>query len=169
MSTQHTPGPWEAISNMVRSPRSPELGAGPPPATTGEAANSKNTKPKTSEGTMGLAEILDAHADWQERQADASDKHEEEQIKHLQDEWDACLRQRSIDAEIGGDYYGDLIEVLNEACSDLDQTINRALMQALVRCAAKGQVEAVEALDKVKDFFINKTMDFKNESPRPAH
>jgi len=113
---------------------------------------------------MNMVDQLDAHADWQERQADASDKHEEEQIKHLQDEWDACLRQRSIDAEIGGDYYGDLIEVLNEACSDLDQTINRALMQALVHCAAKGQVEAVEALDKVKDFFINKTMDFKNES-----
>lgn len=35
-------------------------------------------------------------------------------------------------------------------------------MQALVHCAAKGQIEAVEAMEKVKEFFINETMEFEN-------
>lgn len=53
-----------------------------------------------------------------------------------------------------------MIEVLNDACSDADQTINRKLMQALIHCAHKGQIEAVEALGEVKEFFITKTMEF---------
>jgi hypothetical protein len=34
-------------------------------------------------------------------------------------------------------------------------------MQALVDCAANGQVEAIEALDRVKAFFVNETMEFR--------
>jgi hypothetical protein len=110
---------------------------------------------------MNMVEQLDAHADWQERQAEAADGREERQAQQLREAWDECLKARNIDAEISGGYYGDLIEVLNDACSDGDQTINRALMQALVHCAANGQIEAVEALDKVKAFFVNKTMEFR--------
>jgi hypothetical protein len=109
---------------------------------------------------MNMVEQLDAHADWQERQAEAADGREERQAQQLREAWDECLKARDIDAEISGGYYGDLIEVLNDACSDGDQTINRALMQALVHCAANGQVEAVEALDMVKAFFVNKIMEF---------
>ena len=109
---------------------------------------------------MNMVEQLDAHADWQERQADKADAVEEWQAQQLREAWDVCLKARSIDAEISGGYYGDLIEVLNDACSDGDQTINRALMQALINCAANGQIEAVEALEKVKAFFVNKTMGF---------
>ncbi len=109
---------------------------------------------------MNMVEHIDAHADWQERQAEAADNREERQAQRLRDAWDECLKQRNIDAEIGGGYYTDLMEVLSDAEMDGDQTINRALMQALVHCAAKGQIEAVEALDKVKDFFITKTMEF---------
>ena len=110
---------------------------------------------------MSLVDQQDAHADWQERHAEAADDREERQAQQLSEAWDECLRHRSIDAPIGGGYYGDLIEVLNDACSDGDQTINRALMQALVHCAANGQIEAVEALDKVKDYFVGQTMEFK--------
>jgi hypothetical protein len=109
---------------------------------------------------MNMVEHLDIHADWQERQAEAQDARDERTADQLREGWDACLKQRNIDAEIGGGYYSDLIEVLNDACSDGDQTINRALMQALVHCAAKGQIEAIEALDKVRDFFVTKTMEF---------
>jgi hypothetical protein len=109
---------------------------------------------------MNMVEQLDAHADWQERQADKADAHEEHQRAGLAFAWADCLQQRNIDAPIGGGYYSDLIEVLNDACSDGDQTINRALMQALINCAANGQIEAVEALEKVKSFFVNKTMGF---------
>lgn len=123
-------------------------------------ANFKNIKTKTSEAAMDMAEHLDLHADWLERQAEIADAREEGQRTALAEVWADCLKQRDIDAEIGGDYYTDLIEVLGDACSDGDQTINRALMQALVTCAAKGQPEAVEALDKVKAFFITKTMEF---------
>jgi hypothetical protein len=112
------------------------------------------------EHDMSYAEFLDAHADWQERQADKADAQEAAQAEACREAWGACLKQRNIDAEIGGGYYSDLIEVLNDTCSDGDQTINRALMQALVHCAAKGQIEAVEALDKVRDFFVTKTMEF---------
>jgi hypothetical protein len=114
---------------------------------------------------MNMVEQLDAHADWQERQAEAADKRDEQQAQQLREAWDECLKARSIDAEIGGGYYGDLIEVLGDACSDGDQTINRALMQALVHCAANGQIEAVEALDKVKAFFVNKIMEFRKCNP----
>ena len=110
---------------------------------------------------MSLAEQQDAHADWLESEAARADAQEESQRQELAECWDDCLKQRDIDAEIGGGFYGDLIEVLNDACSDGDQTINRALMQALVHCAAKGQIEAVEALDKVKDYFVGQTMEFK--------
>ena len=110
---------------------------------------------------MNMVEQLDAHADWQERQAEAADALEEWQAQKLREAWDECLKARDIDAEIGGGYYGDLIEVLGDACSDGDQTINRALMQALVNCAANGQTEAIEALDKVKGFFVNKIMEFR--------
>jgi hypothetical protein len=109
---------------------------------------------------MNMVEQLDAHADWQERQAEAADKRDEQQAQQLREAWDECLKARDIDAEIGGGYYGDLIEVLDDACSGGDQTINRALMQVLVNCAANGQIEAIEALDKVKAFFVNKTMEF---------
>lgn len=110
---------------------------------------------------MNMVEHLDVHADWLERQAEKADAREERESARLAIEWDDCLRQRNIDAPIGGGYYSDLIEVLGDACSDGDQTINRALMQALVHCAAKGQIEAIEALDKVKAFFVTKTMEFK--------
>ena len=109
---------------------------------------------------MNMVEQLDAHADWQERQAEAADGREERLAQELREAWDECLKARNIDAEISGGYYGDLIEVLNDACSDGDQTIHRACMQALVNCAANGQIEAVKALDKVKAFFVNKTMEF---------
>jgi hypothetical protein len=110
---------------------------------------------------MNMVEQLDAHADWQERQAEAADGREEWQAQQLREAWDVCLKAKNIDAEISGGYYGDLIEVLNDACSDGDQTINRALMQALIHCAANGQTEAIEALDRVKAFFVNKTMEFR--------
>jgi hypothetical protein len=109
---------------------------------------------------MSLVDQLDAHADWLESEANKANSKEERQAALLGVAWDECLRQRSIDAPIGGGYYSDLIEVLGDACSDGDQTINRALMQALVHCAAKGQIEAVEALDQVKAFFVTKTMEF---------
>jgi hypothetical protein len=109
---------------------------------------------------MNMVETLDAHADWLESQADKAEAHEERQRAGLAFAWADCLKQRNIDAPIGGGYYSDLIEVLGDACSDGDQTINRACMQALVHCAAKGQVEAIEALDKVKAFFVTKTMEF---------
>jgi hypothetical protein len=112
------------------------------------------------ENTMNMVETLDAHADWLERQADKADVHEEHQRAGLAFAWDECLKARNIDAPIGGGYYSDLIEVLNDACSDGDQTIHRACMQALVNCAANGQIEAVHALDKVKAFFVNETMEF---------
>jgi hypothetical protein len=112
------------------------------------------------ENAMNMAEHLDQHADWLESQADIADARDERRRAGLAMVWGDCLKQRNIDAEIGGGYYSDLIEVLNDACSDGDQTINRALMQALVHCAAKGQIEAIEALDKVKDFFVTKTMEF---------
>ena len=111
---------------------------------------------------MSLVEQQDAHADWLEAEADRADAQEDRRRADLSECWDDCLKQRDIDAEIGGGFYGDMIEVLDDACSDGDQTINRALMQALVHCAAKGQIEAVEALDKVKGFFINRTMEFEN-------
>jgi hypothetical protein len=110
---------------------------------------------------MPMVTQLDAHADWQERQAEAADDREERQAQQLREAWDGCLKQRNIDAPIGGGYYSDLIEVMSDACSDGDQTINRALMQALVHCAAKGQIEAVEALEKVKAFFVKQTMEFR--------
>ena len=109
---------------------------------------------------MNMVEQLDAHADWQERQTGAADALEEWQAQELREVWDDCLKARSIDAGISGGLYDDLMEVLDDACTDGDQTINRALMQALVHCAAKGQIEAVEALDKVKDFFVTKTLEF---------
>lgn len=109
---------------------------------------------------MNMVEHLDLHADWLERQDDKADNIEERQRAGLSMAWADCLKQRDIDALIGGGYYTDLSEVLNDACSDSNQTINRACMQALVHCAAKGQIEAMEALDKVKAFFITKTMGF---------
>jgi hypothetical protein len=109
---------------------------------------------------MDMAEHLDIHADWLERQADKADAREDRRRAQLAEGWDGCLKHRSIDAPIAGGYYSDLIEVLGDACSDGDQTINRAIMQALVHCAHKGQIEAVEALDQVKAFFVNKTMEF---------
>ena len=110
---------------------------------------------------MDMVESLDLHADWLERQADKAEARDDHRRALLAEGWDGCLRQRNIDAPIGGGYYSALIEVLGDACSDGDQTINRALMQALVHCAAKGQIEAIEALDKVKAFFITKTMELK--------
>ena len=109
---------------------------------------------------MNMVEHLDAHADWLERQADKADAHEEHQRAGLALAWADCLKHRDIDTPIGGGYYSDLIEVLNDACSDGDQTINRALMQALLDCAANCQTEAIESLDKVKAFFVTKTMEF---------
>ena len=109
---------------------------------------------------MNMVEHLDVHADWLERQAEAADERDKRTADQLREGWDDCLKQRDIDAPIGGGYYSDLMEVLSDAEMDADQTINRALMQALVDCAAKGQVEAVEALDKVKDFFVTKTLEF---------
>lgn len=110
---------------------------------------------------MNMVEHLDVHADWLERQAEKADAHEEREGERLAIQWADCLKQRDIDAPLGAGYYTDLMEVLNDACSDGDQTINRACMQALVHCAAKGQPEAIEALDKVKAFFITKTMEFR--------
>ncbi len=109
---------------------------------------------------MNMVEHLDVHADWLERQAEAADEREARQVNGLRMAWADCLKQRNIDTPIGGGYYSDLIEVLNDACSDGDQTINRACMQALVHCAAKGQIEAIEALNSVKAFFVTKTMEF---------
>jgi len=109
------------------------------------------------ENDMNMVEHLDVHADWIERQAQAKDERKSDELRKA---WATCLQQRNIDTPIGGDYYSDLIEVLDDACSDGDQTINRACMQALVHCAAKGQIEAIEALDKVKAFFVTKTMEF---------
>jgi hypothetical protein len=109
---------------------------------------------------MNMVEHLDLHADWQERQAEAADERDERTADKLREGWDDCLKARSIDAGISGGLYDDLMEVLDDACTEGDQTINRALMQALVHCAAKGQIEAVEALDKVKAFFVIKTMEF---------
>ena len=109
---------------------------------------------------MLMVEHLDAHAYWLEREADRADAQEERRRADLEIAWADCLRQRNIDAPIGGGYYSDLIEVLGDACSDCDQTINRTLMQGLVHCAAKGQIEAIEALEQVKVFFIAKTMEF---------
>lgn len=109
---------------------------------------------------MNMVEHLDVHADWLEREADKADAREERRRADLAEGWDDCLRQRTIDAPICGGYYADLMEALSDAQMDADQTINRALMQALVHCAAKGQIEAVEALDQVKAFFVTKTMEF---------
>ena len=109
---------------------------------------------------MNMVEHQDLHADWLESQADKADAHNERQRARLGIEWDDFLTQRDFDATIGGGYYDDLHEVLGDACSDGDQTINRALMQAIVDCAAKGQIEAVQALEKVKAFFVTETMEF---------
>jgi hypothetical protein len=111
--------------------------------------------------SMNMIEQIDAHADWLERQADKADSKEDTKAALLGVAWDDCLRQRDIDALIGGGYYTNLIEVLNDACSGGDQKINRECMKALLHCAAKGQIEAIEALDKVKAFFIAKTMEFR--------
>lgn len=108
---------------------------------------------------MSLVEQQDAHAEWLERKADA---HDERRRAELEAIWDDCLKQRNLDAPIGGGYYSDLIEVLGDACSDSDQAINCALMQAVIDCAEKGQPEAVAALELVKGFFINKTMELEN-------
>lgn len=109
---------------------------------------------------MNMIEQIDAHADWMESEAVKADSKEECQAALIGAHWDECLRGRDIDAPIGGGFYGDLIEVLDDAQMNADQTINRAMMQALVHCAAKGQPEAVVALGKVKDFFITRTMEF---------
>jgi hypothetical protein len=53
---------------------------------------------------MNMVEQLDAHADWQERQAEAADALEERQAQHLREAWDDCLKARTIDAEISGGY-----------------------------------------------------------------
>lgn len=110
---------------------------------------------------MSLVTQQDAHAEWLENQADKADSRDERRRKDLAEGWDDCLQARNLDTPIGGGYYDDLIEVLNDACSS-EEAINRALMQALIHCAAKGQIEAIEALDKVKEFFVNKTMEFGN-------
>lgn len=110
---------------------------------------------------MSYVSQLDAHADWLESQADAADAREEQFAEDLAEAWDDCLKARDLDAPIWGGYFSDMTEVLGEACSTADQTINRALMQALVDLANKGQVEAIQALDLVKDYFIEKTMEFK--------
>lgn len=111
---------------------------------------------------MSLVAQRDAHADWLESEYDLADAREARQRQELAKCWDDCLKQRSIDAPIGGGFYSDMIEVLNDSCSS-EETINRALMQALIHCAHKGQIEAIEAMNKVKEFFITKTMEFENE------
>ena len=116
---------------------------------------------------MDMAEHLDMHADWQEREADKADAREDRLRATLATAWDECLADFNIDTPIGGGYYTDLIEVLNLACSDADQTIQRMCMQALVHCAAAGQADAIEALEKVKEFFITTTLEFHHhELPR---
>jgi hypothetical protein len=110
---------------------------------------------------MNYVSQLDAHANWLESEADAADARAERQAECLSQDWDDCIKERNLDANIGGGYFQDLIEVLGEACSQGDQTINRALMQALVDLAVKGHPEAVQALDLVKDFFIEQTMERK--------
>ena len=110
---------------------------------------------------MGYIEQIDAHANWRESEAEAADARAERQAERIAQDWDDCVKERDLDAKIGGGYFQDLIEVLSEACSQGDQTINRALMQAVVDLAVKEHPEAVQALDLVKDFFVKKTMEFK--------
>lgn len=103
---------------------------------------------------MSYVAQLDAHADWLERKADQSDAREAARADAYREAWDDIIKQRSIDADTGMKYMPKLIDVFSEATCQNDDSIYRSLMQALVHCAAKGQIEAIEALDKVKSYFI---------------
>jgi hypothetical protein len=106
------------------------------------------------ENTMGLAEqwLLE-----QQRCDDEADKHEHQlsiRADNYRAEFDKLIAARNIDAETGMKYMPRLIDVMGEATGLTDDGIFRSMMQALVHCAAKGQIEAVEAMDRVKQFFV---------------
>lgn len=109
---------------------------------------------------MSMAEHLDAHANWLEHEAARADAQEERRADAYREAWDDMLKKRSIDAETGMKYMPKLIDVFSEVTCQNDDSIYRSLMQALVHCAAKGQIEAIEALEKVKDYFVSCCMEF---------
>lgn len=103
---------------------------------------------------MSYVAQLDAHADWLELQAERKDADEAARADSYRQAWDDMLKKRSIDAETGMKYMPKLIDVMSEASALNDDSIFRALMQGLLHCAHKGQIEAIEALDKLRDFFV---------------
>jgi hypothetical protein len=107
---------------------------------------------------MNYVSQLDAHANWQEAEADAADARAERQAECLAQDWDDCIKERNLDADPGGKWFMDLLEVMNDAaCSD--EKLNRALMQAIVDSAAQGHAGSIQALALVKDHFIERTME----------
>jgi hypothetical protein len=107
---------------------------------------------------MNYVSQLDAHADWLESEANAMDARAERQAEYLSQDWDDCLKERNVDADPGGKWFMDLLEVMNDAaCSD--EKLNKAMMQAIVDSAAQGHAGSIQALALVKDYFIEQTME----------
>jgi len=108
---------------------------------------------------MGLAE------QWAYAQQDADDLAEAYEVRdslradELRKEFDALVQARDLNAETGIKHSPRLVDLMGEACGLMDDTIFKQMMQGLIHCAAKGQIEAVEGLEGLKQFFVEQVME----------
>jgi hypothetical protein len=110
---------------------------------------------------MGLAEQWTREQQRADDEADAQEDRDSRRADELRDDFDKIIAKRDINASTGIKQMPKLIDVMSEATCMTDDTIFRSMMQALVHCAAKGQIEAQEAMAEVKQFFVDSVMETK--------
>ena len=108
---------------------------------------------------MGLAEQWTRDQQRADDEAEAQEMRDSARADELRDEFNKLVKARDIDGATGVACMPRLFDVMSEATCLIDDTIFRKMMQALVHCAAKGQIEAVEAMAEVKQFFVDSVME----------
>ncbi|PUE09019.1 hypothetical protein B9Z51_08800 [Limnohabitans sp. T6-5] len=105
--------------------------------------------------------MMNAHQrayDMADARAEADEERQSERADSYRQAFAELVMTRNVDAETGMKYMPKLIDVVAEAGCE-DESVLRAMLQGLLHCVAKGQAEAITAMEKVGDFFVTKRLE----------
>lgn len=103
---------------------------------------------------MGYDEMLLANYQRDVDRAEAEDQARERKIESWREEFRAAAATVDINTESGIKCLPKMIDVFGETAVETDDTVFNEAFRALLLLARKGQIEAIEWLQKLEDRYV---------------
>ncbi len=107
---------------------------------------------------MGLAEQWDRAKQRSDDDAEAQELRDSARADMLRKEFDGYIQQRNLDVQVFSGPHETLKDLLIDVTILMDSTIHDSILSAFIQCAADGHPKAVEAMEKVKQYFVEEVM-----------